>query len=143
MESKEEARDSRAAYMRTRKRGSVQVYFKDEEERAQFEALATSQGYKNFSGWIVQTLITASTGTVFPADYVAGLQRDVDKYRAWVRQKDEEITELRRDLRLVEAAREDMRVVLASIAHRVPEALVALKANAPRPIMTPEARGGS
>lgn len=56
------------------------------------------------------------------APLIAGIEREVAKYRSWLEQKDQEIVELRRDLRVCEAQREDLRVVLAALNQDVSRA---------------------
>lgn len=119
---REDRRGYMREYMRDRRRASLTVYFSDESEKARFEGIATAQGYARFSAWVVQMLYNASSGSLHPAEYVAGLEREVAKYRSWLEQKDQEIVELRRDLRVCEAQREDLRVVLAALNQDVSKA---------------------
>lgn len=120
MSTEHEAR-SRAEYMRAKRASTIQIYFKDEAEKGAFQQIAEASGYRNFSRWIVQILYNATTGQTYPAGYVEQLQADATKLRSWVETKDQQISELQRDLKLAETAREDLRVILAAVAHKVPE----------------------
>lgn len=98
-----------------RRRASAQIYFKSEDEKRYWVQLSEKQGYTTFSPWVVQMLYNATTGTAHEAAYVDNLIKDVQKYRGWLEQKDAEIAELRRTLRVCEQQREDLRVVVASV----------------------------
>lgn len=111
-------RFDRRAYQRERAKGSVKVYFRDEAEKREFMAMADADGFGNFSQWVIQRLLAASTGHVYPAGYVEDLQKQVERYRAWLEQKDAEIAELRKDLRTVNQQREDLRVLVAELGRQ-------------------------
>lgn len=108
----------REAYVRQRHKGCIQLYFGSEEEKNALQELAHSHGFRNFSEWCRQMIYTGKNGSAVSGEYVAALKADVERYMTWVEQKDQQIEVLRRDLRLVEQQREDLRVVLASLAHQ-------------------------
>lgn len=107
-------------YAKSRRDALVHVYFKDHEERELFRKASEAAGYKAFSKWIVQTLYNAMDGVLYPPGYVQRLEADLAKSRNLAAMKDEQIVELQRDLRHAEASRDDLRIVLAAAAERMP-----------------------
>lgn len=103
------------AYARERRKACISVYCVDDAEKERFTAIAKSQGFSGVSQWFVHVALQSLTTTSYPADYVKRLEDDVRKYRGWVEQKEQEIAELRRDLKACELQREDLRVVLAGL----------------------------
>lgn len=117
----------KASTREERRRASAQIYFKSEDEKRYWTQLSEKQGYSTFSPWVVQMLNTATTRTAHEAAYVDNLIKEVQKYRAWLEQKDAEIAELRRTLRICEQQREDLRVVVASVTQDASAAAARLR----------------
>jgi hypothetical protein len=109
-------REERRAYDRKKRAASALVYFRDVEEKAEFMRLAENEGEPVFSRWIIQKILVALSGTVYAPGYVEQLQADLAKYREWLASRDAQIAELRKDLRAVEAEREDLRVIVAAMS---------------------------
>lgn len=116
----------RQQYVKQRHKGCIQLYFGSEEEKRALQETARSHGYRNFSEWCRTMIHQGRNGSSFSTEYVSALKQDCERYTQWIEQKDQQIEVLRRDLRLAEQQRDDLRVVLASIAHRSPEAAKAL-----------------
>lgn len=128
MDAKETpARSSALQYYHDNKRCRMTLYWDTPEEKQQLMALAQEQGYSSFSDWIRQMVHNAVAGTTTTTEYVASLKADLERYRTWVEQKDQQIEELRRALRDADQQKEDLRVVLATLAHQHPEAARALQ----------------
>ena len=123
----------RAAYVKQRHKGCIQLYFGSEEEKNVLQEVARSQGYRNFSEWCRQMIYQGKNGSAVSGEYVAALKADVARLTQWVEQKDQQLEVLRRDVRILEQQKEDLRVVLASLAHANPEAARALTQLARRP----------
>src|SRR5581483_4013604 len=94
---------SRAAYQAERRKHSILVTFKDQAEKASFEADAEAAGYASFNAYLLQLLHNATSGVLYPPDYVEGLRSEVEKLRAWLDQAREENVDLRRDLKALQA----------------------------------------
>lgn len=122
-----EPKFDKRAYGREKAKGSIKVYFRDEAEKLEFIAMAKAEGMGSFSQWVVQKVLAASSGTVYPPGYVEDLQKAANCHREWLEQRDAEIAELRKDLKLVTQQREDLRVLVASLGreplYRAPPAV--------------------
>ena len=77
-------RSARAEYQARRRLQSVELYFRSPDELAQHRAAAEAGGYANFNAWLLQMLANATSGTVYPPEYVEGLKREVEKLRGWL-----------------------------------------------------------
>lgn len=117
------AKFDRNAYQRERAKGAIKIYFRDAAEKAEFLALAETEGIPNFSQWVVQKLLAASSGTVYPPGYVEDLQKSANRHREWLEQRDAEIAELRKDLKVAVQQREDLRVLVAALGKEPPRTL--------------------
>lgn len=105
---------SRAAYLKARKAGSITLYFKDEAERAHYHELARAAGYARFNDYMLHMLANAASGRVYPPEYVDRIEKEAEKLRGWVAQKDGQIGELSGEVRTLLRQREDLRVLLAA-----------------------------
>ncbi|GEM_PF-3775699 len=99
---------SRAAYQAGRRKHSYPLAFKDETEKARFEAMAAQAGYVSFNAYLLQQLRNATSGAIYPPEYVDGLRKEVEKLRAWLDQAREEAGELRKDGKLLAAEKETL-----------------------------------
>lgn len=108
--------ERRRAYASEKRKAGIPIYFASLEEKARYQALAKAEGASTFNAWVMQKLLAATSGTVVPAGVVEDLRAHVERYRSWIEQKDAEIAELRRDLRMAQAQRDDLRVVLAALS---------------------------
>jgi hypothetical protein len=108
---------SRAAYQAKRREQSVQLYFRSVEELEAFKAAAEAGGYSNFNAWLLQMLQHATSGAVFPVDYVDGLRKDLEKLRDWLDTAREEATDYRSQVKLLQAQRD----ALLTLLHNLPE----------------------
>lgn len=109
---------SRAEYQAKRRTHSVLLYFRSVDELASYRAAAEAGGYgHNFNGWLLQMLANATSGAVYPPEYVEGLKRDVEKLRAWLDTAREEATDYRGQVKLLQAQRD----TLLTLLHGLPE----------------------
>lgn len=111
-------------YWKTKRASSAIIYFRDAEEKHEFMRLAKSEGEAVFSRWVMQKLLVSLSGNVFAAGYVDNLHKDLEKYRAWLTSRDEQIVELRKDLRAITAERDDLRVVVAAVTGDATKAML-------------------
>jgi len=88
------------------------------EELASFRTAAAAGGYENnFNAWLLQMLANATSGAVYPPEYVDGLKRDVDKLRDWLDTAREEATDYRAQVKLLQAQRD----TLLTLLHGLPD----------------------
>ncbi|MHB8604122.1 MAG: hypothetical protein ACYDCK_02610 [Thermoplasmatota archaeon] len=106
---------SRAAYQAERRRHSVLLTFRDEEEKLRFQACAKAAGYVSVNAYLVQLLHNATSGTIYPPDYVESLKREVEKLRTWLDQAREENTDLRKDTKTLAAQKETLVFLLQDL----------------------------
>lgn len=110
-------RSARAEYQARRRLQSVDLYFRSPEELAQHRAAAEAGGYSNFNAWLLQMLANATSGTVYPPEYVGGLKREVDKLRGWLDTARDEASDYRVQVKLLQAQRD----TLLTLLHGLPE----------------------
>lgn len=91
------------------------VYFRDAATKSNAQAKAASMGYSGCSAWILQMIEVATSGQVYPSEYVEDLRSELERLRRWVEQKDEQIASLRKDVRLAEIQKDDLYTVLAGL----------------------------
>ncbi|HUR69796.1 MAG TPA: hypothetical protein VM370_11180 [Candidatus Thermoplasmatota archaeon] len=53
------------------------------DELAAHRAAAEAGGYANFNAWLLQMIANATSGSVYPPEYVEGLKKEVEKLRSW------------------------------------------------------------
>src|SRR5438067_1238815 len=80
--------ERRAAYVRERHKGCIQLYFGSEEEKNALKDVSRSQGFRNFSEWCRQMIYAGKNGSALSSEYVAALKADVQRLTGWVEQKD-------------------------------------------------------
>lgn len=108
---------SRAAYQASRRAHSVTLYFRSVEELEDYKQQAQAGGYGNFNAWLLQMLANATSGAVFPPEYVEGLRKDLERARAWLETSRDEAADYRAQLRTLQQQRD----ALAVLAHRAAE----------------------
>jgi len=106
---------SRAAYQAERRKHSYPVAFKDEAEKARFEAMAQEAGYVSFNAFLLQLLRNATSGAIYPPEYVDGLRKEVEKLRAWLDQARAEGAELRADNKALLAQKDTLVFLLTEL----------------------------
>lgn len=116
-EPKNQDRPSKARYQARRRLQSVDLYFRSPEELAEHRAAAEAGGYSNFNAWLLQMIANATSGTVYPPEYVEGLCKEVEKLRAWLDTAREEATDYRSQVKVLQAQRDS----LLSLMHGLPD----------------------
>ncbi len=106
---------SRAPYQAQRRLQCVNLYFRSIEELAAHKAAAEAGGYANFNAWLLQMLANATSGTVFPPEYVEGIKKEVEKLRGWLDTAREEATDYRGQVKVLQNERD----VLLTLLHGV------------------------
>lgn len=106
MQAETMGRPSRAAYQKERRKQLHDLYFPNVAEKARFEAMAARAGYPSLNAYLLQLLANASSGVVFPREYVETLQRDLERVRSWLDAAKDENADLRVRLKSAEAARD-------------------------------------
>ncbi|GEM_PF-5376146 len=109
-------RTDRATYLKTRKTASVQLYFPTLAEKTRYMAMAEDQKFSNFNQFLLQMLAQATSGNVYPAGYVPGLEKEVEKLRGWVHQKDQQLHELHQERATLLRQIADLRLVAQTVA---------------------------
>lgn len=111
-------RPSRAQYQARRRRQSVVLYFRSETELAEHRLAAASSGYEhNFNAWLLQMVANATSGSVFPPEYVEAIKKDLEKTRAWLETAREENQDYRAQVKLLQADRD----TLLTLLHGLPD----------------------
>lgn len=118
MQTEKPRQPSRAAYQARRRAQTVDLYFRSVEELEAFKGLAHAAGYKNFNAWLLQMLANATSGAVYPPEYVDGLRRDLDRAREWLEAARDEVSDYRSQVRLLQQQRD----ALAAIVHKLGDA---------------------
>lgn len=103
---------SAAEYQKARRRQSVLIYFQSEHQREDFRARSRAAGFSSFSGWLLQMVINATSGSVFPPEYIEGLRQEADRLRRWLETAREESDEYRRQARTLQDQRDHLIVLL-------------------------------
>lgn len=112
------ARPSRADYQARRRHQSVVLYFRSAEELDTHRAAAAASGYEhNFNAWLLQMVANATSGTVFPPEYVEAIKKDLEKARTWLETAREENQDYRGQVKLLQAQRDTLLMLL----HGLPE----------------------
>ena len=107
----------RQAYLQARKRGSFTVYAPNDEQLREAQERARIAGYANFNAWLLHLVQITQAGSIFPPQYVQGLEKSVEQLRAWLEQKDQQLVDYARENRTRMRQREDLCVLLASTGH--------------------------
>jgi hypothetical protein len=110
-------RSSRAEYQARRRLQSVELYFRSPEELAEHRLAAEAGGYSNFNAWLLQMLANATSGSVYPPEYIEGLKREVEKLRSWLDTARDEASDYRGQVKLLQAQRD----TLLTLLHGLPE----------------------
>lgn len=117
-EHSRQARPSRADYQAKRRQQSVVLYFRSVDELDSHRAAALASGYEhNFNAWLLQMVANATSGTVFPPEYVEALKKDIEKARAWLETAREENQDYRGQVKLLQAQRD----TLLTLLHTLPD----------------------
>lgn len=104
---------SRAEYQARRRFQCVNLYFRSVEELAAHKAAAEAGGYANFNAWLLQMIANATSGSVYPPEYVEGLKREVEKLRAWLDTARDEAADYRAQVKVLQNERD----VLLTLLH--------------------------
>lgn len=112
-QAKTQPRPSRSEYQARRRLQCVNLYFRSPEDLAQHQASAEAGGYSNFNAWLLQMIANATSGSVYPPEYVEGLKREVEKLRAWLDTARDEAADYRTQVKVLQAERD----VLLTLLH--------------------------
>jgi hypothetical protein len=91
----------------------VNLYFRNVDELAAHKAAAEAGGYANFNAWLLQMIANATSGSVYPPEYVEGLKREVEKLRAWLDTARDEAADYRSQVKVLQNERD----VLLTLLH--------------------------
>src|SRR5579884_2190510 len=116
-ESLADRRARKAAYQAARRKKSVLLSFTTEDELRDFQQMAEEAGYANFNAYLLQLLHNATSGSLYPPEYVEGLKADNAKLRSWHEQARDEAAEYRADVRKLR----DQRDTLLRNLHDLPD----------------------
>ena len=106
-------RANRASYQAQRRLQCVNLYFRSVEDLAAHKAAAEAGGYSNFNAWLLQMIANATSGSVYPPEYVEGLRRETEKLRAWLDAAREEAADYRAQVKVLQNERD----VLLTLLH--------------------------
>lgn len=70
---------NRAEYQRERRKQSTDLYFGSPEELEAFREMSRQAGYGTLNKYILHLVRIATSGNVYPPDYVEGLKANVEK----------------------------------------------------------------
>jgi hypothetical protein len=113
-----QVRPSRADYQARRRQQSVVLYFRSAEELAEHRLAAAASGYEhNFNAWLLQMIRNATSGSVFPPEYVEAIKRDLEKARSWLETAREENQDYRAQVKVMQAQRD----TLLTLLHGLPD----------------------
>ena len=99
-------RPSRADYQAKRRAQSVDLYFRSPQELSSFRAAAEAAGYPNFNAYLLQLLANATSGAIYPPEYVDGLRRDLERARAWLEASRDENSDYRAQVKALQQQRD-------------------------------------
>ncbi|GEM_PF-2638552 len=103
-----------AEYQAQRRQQAVTLYFASPEERARFRKLAADAGYsRDFSGWLIQKVIHATSGHLYPPGYVDELKAENSRLRSRLEQARDDMEDYRAQLRALQGERDTAVVLLA------------------------------
>ena len=117
-----------AAYQRERRARIVGVCFPSLEDLAAKQKMAEKAGYAhNFAGWLLQQIQNATSGNVYPPEYVEGLRKEAERLREWLESAQEQVSDYRARERVLQAQRDDL---LLLVTKKDPEGAAAFLAKA-------------
>lgn len=102
-------------YARLRRKGRFELFFRDREEMDRFRGMAEACGYASFNGWLLQMIHNATSGSLFPPDYVEGLKAEIDRTRRWLEASREEADDLRGQVRMLQQQRDSLVVLMQGL----------------------------
>ena len=112
----------RREYQATRRRQMVNLYFRDVEELEAYRRAAEEGGYGwNFNGWILQMLSNATSGSIYPPEYVEGLKKDLERARAWLETSRDENADYRVQVKTLQRERDVLLTLLQGLPPEGPE----------------------
>lgn len=114
MTPEERAKDraSRAQYQRERRKYAMTLYFSSPAEMQAFQARGKAAGYANFNAYVLQLLNNATSGSIFPPEYVEGLKQEADRLRRWLETARDEADSYRNQTRVLQQQRDTLVVLL-------------------------------
>ncbi len=89
-----------------------ELFFKSREELDRFRAMSEACGYASFNAWLLQMIYNATSGSLFPPDYVDGMKSELDRNRRWLESAREEAEDLRGQVRVLQQQRDSLVVLM-------------------------------
>lgn len=119
MQTETPSRPSRAAYQAQRRAQSVTLYFRSPEDLQHHQDQARAAGYAhNFNAWLLQMVANGTSGSMYPPEYVTGLEKELERVRGWLESARDENTAQRDELRALRSQRE---ALLACVTEADPQ----------------------
>src|SRR5882672_7669343 len=92
-----------AEYQAERRSRSLTLYFPSREEMDRFHSIAHANGYgRNFSGWGLLMLHHATSGHLYPPEYVDDLKREGERLREWLEKARDEAEDYRPQIKILQ-----------------------------------------
>ena len=105
----------RTAYMRVRRKRSMTLAFRSPDEKARYEDLAQRASGMSLNAFVLELLAQATSGNVYPTGYVEDLKARLDKLTLRYDTLQDELAELRAELKVVRQEKEDYRVLATEL----------------------------
>lgn len=115
------ARPSRAAYQAQRRLQAHTLYFDSTEDLARHKAMAQAQGYGNrhFNAWLLQMVANGTSGSLYPPEYVSGLEKELGRVRGWLEAARDENAAQRAEVRTLQQQRDALLALVTELDPRV------------------------
>lgn len=117
-----EGRPSRAAYQAERRQQMHYLYFDSPEDLARHRAMAEAQGYGNrlFNAWLLQMVANGASGSMYPPEYVSGLEKELERVRGWLDGTRDENTAQRAEVRTLQQQRDALLALVTELTRSGP-----------------------
>lgn len=105
-------KENHAEYNRQRRKASHQLFFENRETLERFQGMARASGYASFNKWLLQMIMNATSGSLYPPDYVESLKAESDRLRRWLENTREEAEDLRAQVKMLQSQRDALIVLM-------------------------------
>jgi hypothetical protein len=103
-----ESRERDRELGRVRSKRSLKVYFASVEEKERLELMAAKAGYLSVSAWLLQMVMNATGGSLYPPEYVEGLKTEVERLRRWLESAREESDDYKQQVKRLQSQRDSL-----------------------------------
>lgn len=105
-------KEAHAEYNRQRRKAAHQLYFENRDALLNYQGMARASGYASFNKWLLQMIMNATSGSLYPPDYVESLKAEADRMRRWLENTREEAEDLRAQVKTLQSQRDSLIVLM-------------------------------